>query len=72
MRGGRRWAVPKVVPPRVLKDMITLSAILLIIAFICFVLAVFSVAVPRVNLIAAGLALWVLAVLIGGGSIRLA
>lgn len=49
--------------------MITLSVLLLVIAFICFVLAAISVPIPRVNLIALGLALWVLAVLVGGGSI---
>jgi hypothetical protein len=46
--------------------MISLSLILLIIAFIVFVLAALSVPVPRVNLVALGLAFWVLALLING------
>lgn len=41
-----------------------LTTILLIAAFICFVLAAFGVASPRVNLVALGLALWVLTALI--------
>lgn len=35
-------------------------AILLLLSFVCFVLAAFGVLVPRVNLVAVGLALWVL------------
>jgi uncharacterized membrane protein len=42
-------------------DIITL--ILLIAALVCFVLSAFSVASPRVNLLALGLAFWVGAVL---------
>jgi hypothetical protein len=42
---------------------ISLKLILLIAAFICFILAAFSVQPPRGNLIGAGLALWVLSVL---------
>jgi hypothetical protein len=41
--------------------------VLLIAAFILFVLAALNVGHPRVNLIAAGLGCWVLAVLLGGG-----
>lgn len=44
--------------------MITVRLILLVLAFISLVLGAFGVA-SRVNLVAAGLALWVLAVLIG-------
>jgi hypothetical protein len=45
---------------------VTISLILLVAAFILFVLAAISVPVPRVNLVAAGLACWVLAQLLGG------
>ena len=37
-----------------------IDQILLIIAFICFVVAALQVATPRVNLVAAGLACWIL------------
>lgn len=57
---GKRAAVP---PPRG-NAMITVSVVLLIAAFILFVLAAISVPVPRVNLIGAGLACWILAQLI--------
>jgi hypothetical protein len=46
--------------------MITLSVILLVVALVLFVLAAIAVPVPRINLVAAGLAFWVLAVLLGG------
>ena len=39
---------------------LTLDLVLLILAFVCFVASAFGVASPRVNLLAAGLALWVL------------
>lgn len=42
-----------------------LTFILLLIAFVLFVLAALSVPVPRVNLIAAGLSCWILTALIG-------
>ncbi len=42
----------------------TLSMILLIAAFILFVLAAIPVVVTRVNLVALGLACWVLSVLL--------
>jgi hypothetical protein len=42
-----------------------LTFILLLAAFIAFVLATIPVAVPRINLLGLGLALWVLTVLIG-------
>ena len=46
--------------------MVSISMILLIVAFILFVLSAISVPVPRINLMSAGLACWVLAVLLGG------
>lgn len=46
-----------------------IHVILLIIAFICFILATIPVPVPRVNLTAMGLAFWVLAVLLGSGGV---
>lgn len=49
--------------------MITL--ILLVFAFVCFALAAFwNPAPPRVNLIAVGLAFWVLSVILTGRLIR--
>jgi hypothetical protein len=42
-----------------------LATILLVAAFILFILAAIPVAVPRVNLTAAGLACWVAAQLFG-------
>ena len=46
--------------------MVTLALILLVAAFIVFVLATMNIpSPPRFNLIALGLALWVLAELIG-------
>lgn len=45
--------------------MITIPLVLLIVALVLFVLAALSVTVPRINLIGAGLACWVLAQLIG-------
>ncbi|GAA3429989.1 hypothetical protein ACWDTT_21030 [Streptosporangium sandarakinum] len=41
-----------------------LTLLLLILALACFVLAAFNIGGPRVNLIALGLALWVLTELI--------
>jgi hypothetical protein len=45
--------------------MLTISVALLIVALVLFILAALSVPVPRVNLMAAGLACWVLAELVG-------
>lgn len=42
----------------------TISIILLVAAFILFVLAAIPVAVPRINLTAAGLACWSLSLLL--------
>jgi len=42
-----------------------IGAILMIAAFVCFVLAAVGVTFPRVQLVPLGLALWVLTVLIG-------
>ena len=44
--------------------MITLDLVLLILALVCFLAAAANVASPRINLIAAGLALWVASVLL--------
>jgi len=44
--------------------MITLKSVLLLLAFVLFVLAAIGVPVARVNLVAAGLALWVLATVV--------
>lgn len=41
------------------------TMILLLIAFVCFVLVFLGVPVPRVSLLGLGLACWVLTVLIG-------
>jgi hypothetical protein len=46
--------------------MITLHLILLILALLAFVMAAFNVQAPRGNLMALGLALWVLAILLPG------
>jgi hypothetical protein len=44
-----------------------LNLILLVFAFVCFALATFGVpSPPRFNLVAAGLAFWVLSVILGG------
>ncbi|MGF6792758.1 hypothetical protein [Paraburkholderia sp. 35.1] len=45
--------------------MLTLSTVLLVVALVLFVLAAISVPVPRINLVGAGLAFWVLAQLLG-------
>lgn len=42
-----------------------LTFVLLLIGFICFVLATIGVPVPRVNLLALGLACWIFTVLLG-------
>ena len=44
--------------------MITLNLLLLICAFVCFVIAATGYSVRRVNLIGAGLALWILTIII--------
>jgi hypothetical protein len=44
--------------------MLTVSLILIVVALVLFVLAAISVPVPRINLIGAGLAFYVLAQLI--------
>ena len=43
----------------------SLTTVLLVLALIAFVLATFNVSLGSLNLIAAGLALWVLALLLG-------
>ena len=47
----------------------TVGFILMIAAFILFLIAAIGVPVPRINLMAAGLACWSLAVLVGGAKI---
>lgn len=44
---------------------LTLSLVLLIVALVCFLLAAVNTA-AKVNLVALGLALWVLTLLLGG------
>jgi hypothetical protein len=46
--------------------MISLTLILLVLAFVCFLVSAIGIPVPRVNLVAMGLALWVLSILLGG------
>lgn len=43
-----------------------ITTILLVFAFVLFALAAFNVSAPRWNLVAAGLAFWVLSILLGG------
>lgn len=45
--------------------MISLRIVLLLLAFLCFVLAALEIHAPRVNLTAAGLAFWIVSVLVG-------
>lgn len=44
--------------------MITIHLVLLLLAFICLMLAAVGVQTPRVNLVALGLAFWMLSLLI--------
>ena len=44
--------------------MITIDLVLLIVALVCFLAAAANVSSPRVNLIAAGLALWVASIVL--------
>jgi hypothetical protein len=44
----------------------SLTLILLVLAFVCFLVSAIGIPVPRVNLVAMGLALWVLSILIAG------
>jgi hypothetical protein len=44
--------------------MVAARTVLLILAVVCFLLAALNVNSPRVNLIAAGLALWALSLLV--------
>jgi len=44
--------------------MMTIDLVLLILALVCFLAASFNVSSPRINLVAAGLACWVLTLLI--------
>ncbi len=47
----------------------SVSVVLLVIAFICFILAAAGIGGGRINLIALGLAIWVLSLLVGGGQL---
>ena len=47
-----------------------LSTILLIAAFVLFVIAAFPVSASRINLVAAGLACWVLSSIVSSGLLR--
>jgi hypothetical protein len=49
----------------------TISVLLLIFAFICFVLAAFNVNVTKVNWTGLGLAFWVLSILLGSHVIHI-
>jgi hypothetical protein len=49
----------------------SLSLILLILAFVCFVLATIPVPTGRISTVALGLAFWVLSILIAGGGVAL-
>jgi hypothetical protein len=49
----------------------TLGTILLVIAFICFILAAFNATIKKVSLLPLGLALWVLSLLLDALKIRL-
>ena len=44
--------------------MMTVDSVLLVVALACFLAAAFNVSSPRLNLVAAGLALWVLSILL--------
>lgn len=44
--------------------MMTIDLVLLILALVCFLAAAANVASPRINLMAAGLACWVLSLLV--------
>jgi len=44
--------------------MITVELVLLILALVCFLAAAVNVSSPRINLVATGLALWILSLLI--------
>jgi hypothetical protein len=46
--------------------MLTIHLLLLLLAFVCFLLAAIGVNSPRVSLTPLGLALWVLSLLLGG------
>ncbi len=43
----------------------TINTVLLIVAFVLFLLAALGVGSPRINLVAAGLAVWVMSFLVG-------
>jgi uncharacterized integral membrane protein len=49
--------------------MVTLAVVFLIVALVLFILAAINVAGARFNLVAAGLAFWVAAVILGSGKL---
>jgi hypothetical protein len=49
----------------------SLLTLFLILALICFILATIGVPVSRINLVALGLAFWVLGLLVSGGGLVL-
>jgi hypothetical protein len=50
--------------------MITVTTLLLILALVCFIIAASGWPVPRVNLVALGLAFWVAVYLVGALPVR--
>jgi hypothetical protein len=48
----------------------SVTLILLVLAFVCFVLGAAQAPIPRANLTALGLAFWVLSLILGSGAIR--
>ena len=48
----------------------TISGVLLIVAFILFALSAFGLPVGRISLVSAGLACWVLSEILGAGILR--
>jgi hypothetical protein len=57
----RQLSIPN---PSIISEAAVLTFILLLAGFVLFVLAALDVIVPRINLIAAGLACWILVALI--------
>ena len=43
-----------------------IGTVFLVIALVCFLLGAANIPAPRINLVALGLAFWVLSILIGG------
>jgi len=49
---------------------ITWQAVILFLALVCFVLAAFNVAVGKIQVIALGLALWVLVIMLSAAGVN--